>query len=335
MKYLITGGAGFIGSHLAEYLLEEGHHVAVIDDLSAGSLDNIRHLMDHERFNFSIGSILDFDRLEEHVHRCDAIFHLAAVVGVQLVIQRQVHTITTNVDGTENVLKLACRHDKKVLLASTSEVYGKLLEMNGTEKGLSEEDDWLLGQTAHSRWSYACTKALDEFLAFAYKKEHGLRMVIVRLFNTVGPRQTGHYGMVVPKFVEAALKGEPIRVFGDGEQTRCFLHVRDAVRIVNRLMELPEAEGELFNVGGEQVITINNLAERVRRLAKSDSEIVHVPYEEVYGPDFDDIRHRVPDISKLRALVDAEPRYTTDEILRDVIEERTGTAQAVAETESM
>lgn len=319
MRYLITGGAGFIGSHLADYLIEQGHHVHIIDNLSTGRLENIQHLFHHERFESSITDLLDYHTLEQHVSRCDQIFHLAAAVGVRLIMEQPVETIVTNVQGTENILKLASYYKKKVLLASTSEVYGKLMETSEGVDSLSETSDWTLGPTTKRRWAYACSKAIDEFLALAYHEEKQLPVVIARFFNTVGPRQTGRYGMVIPNFVQSALCNEPIKVFGDGEQSRCFTYVGDAIRAITQLMNTSGAEGEVFNVGSNQEITINELAQRVRELAKSTSEIVHVPYEKTYGPGFEDMRRRTPDISKLQKTIDYKPTYDIDAILRDVI----------------
>ena len=320
MHYLITGGAGFIGSHLADALLERGHHVHAFDNLSTGRLDNIRHLADDERFELTIGNVLDYHTLESCIVECDRVVHLAAAVGVKLIMEQPVETIFTNVRGTENVLQLAHYHGKKGLVASTSEVYGKAMEKDHGIDRLSEDHDWTLGPTTKRRWAYACSKAMDEFLARAYYDEHGLPVVCARFFNTVGPRQTGRYGMVIPNFVEQALAGEPIRVFGDGEQTRCFTHVTDAVRAVIGLMNTPEASGEVVNIGGEEEISINQLAERVRRLTEADTEIVHIPYEEVYGPGFEDMRRRTPDIGKLRHLTGYAPTRSADDILRDVVD---------------
>ena len=319
MHYLLTGGAGFIGSHLAEYLLEQGHHVHALDNLVTGSLENISHLQPHPRFSLTIGNVLDYHTLERHLERCDQVFHLAAAVGVKLIMEEPVETIVTNVQGTENVLKLAHYHRKKVLLASTSEVYGKSMEHNGGLEALHEDEDWTLGPTTKRRWAYACSKAIDEFLALAYADEKGLPVVIARFFNTVGPRQTGRYGMVIPNFVQWALRSEPIQVFGDGEQSRCFTHVRDAVRAIAALMETEAAEGEVFNVGSEEEVTMNELAERVCAATGSEAGYVHVPYEQVYGEGFEDMRRRTPDITKLRRAIGYAPRYTTEDIIRDVV----------------
>jgi UDP-glucose 4-epimerase len=313
MKALITGGAGFIGSHLAEALLGRGDTVAVIDDLSTGSIRNIEHLKANKRFRYTIGSVMDVPVLAELVDDADVVFHLAAAVGVRLVVERPVSTIEINVRGTENVLECANKKRKKVLLASTSEVYGR-----SVRDRFREDDDLLIGAPTTGRWRYACSKALDEFLAMAYFKEKGLPVVIARLFNTVGPRQTGEYGMVVPSFVRAALDGEPIRVYGDGRQTRCFCHVADVVGALLALAEHPRAVGQIFNIGSDDEITIEHLAEQVRAILGSKSEIVHVPYDDAYEEGFEDMRRRAPDISKVRALVGFEPKHDLAAIIRDV-----------------
>lgn len=320
MKYLITGGAGFIGSHLADYLLDNGHEVIAIDNLSTGKLANINHLRDNPNFTVKISSVMDYHTLEKLVEQCDQIFHLAAAVGVKLIMENPVETITTNVQGSENVLKLASYHDKKVLMASTSEVYGKLMENNGDINKLKEDGDWQLGPTSKRRWAYACSKAIDEFLSLAYYDEKKLQVVTVRFFNTVGPRQTGMYGMVIPNFVQKALRNDPIQVYGDGEQTRCFTHVNDAVKAITTLMETPEAEGEVFNVGGEEEISMNDLAAKAKELAGSDSEIVNIPYEEVYGEGFEDMRRRTPDLTKIKEAIGYDPGHTTEDILNNVID---------------
>ena len=290
-----------------------------LDNLSTGTLENVEHLRENERFDLTIGNVLDYHTLEGAVEACDRIVHLAAAVGVRLIMERPVETIVTNVQGTENVLKLANYHRKKVLVASTSEVYGKLMDTDKDLDRLAESDDWTLGPTTKRRWAYACSKAMDEFLSLAYADEKGLPVVVVRFFNTVGPRQTGRYGMVVPNFVQQALGNEDIRVFGDGEQTRCFTHVADAVRAVIALMDSPEAEGEVYNVGGTEEVSMNDLARRVREIAGSDSAVVHVPYSEVYGEGFEDMRRRTPDVSKIRAEVGFAPERSVDTIIRDVI----------------
>ena len=321
MQYLITGGAGFIGSHLTDRLIEQGHHVHVFDNLSTGQLDNVRHWADHSRFTLTIGSVLNGHMLGQCIAECDRVIHLAAAVGVGRIMDRPVETILTNVRGTENVLQLARHHDKKTLVASTSEVYGKAMSKNGGGLALGETDDLTIGATTKRRWAYACSKAMDEFLAQAYHEEHGLPALCVRFFNTVGPRQSGNYGMVVPTFVERALAGKPLEVHGDGTQTRCFVHVSDAVRAMVALIETPGAEGEVFNVGRREEVSIQQLAERVQSLVDPEVGITHVPYEEVYGEGFEDMKRRVPDLSKLEAVIGYEPRYSMDEILRDVIED--------------
>ena len=320
MRYLITGGAGFIGSHLAEHLLNDGHTVHVIDNLSTGSLGNIQHLNENDRFSYTIGNILDYHTVERNVEECDQIFHMAAAVGVKLIMEKPVETIITNVQGTENVLKLAHYHQKKILVASTSEVYGKSMDNNGALASLNEKDDWTLGPTTKRRWAYACSKAIDEFLALAYFDEKQLPVIIARFFNTVGPRQSGRYGMVIPNFVQRALGGEAIKVFGDGDQSRCFTHVYDAIRAITTLMETPDAVGQVFNIGGMEEISMNELASRVCKYTGSEAGIDHVPYEEVYGAGFEDMRRRTPDISKLREVIGYEPKYSIDDILHGVID---------------
>ena len=319
MEHLITGGAGFIGSHLADRLLEQGHHVHALDNLSTGRLDNIAHLTDHDRFAFTEENVLDRDLVDSAVAAADRVVHLAAAVGVKRILDRPVETIQTNVGGTEAVLEAANRHDAKVLLASTSEVYGKAMETNDELDALHEDGDWTLGSTSTRRWAYACTKAVDEFLALAYHDEYDLSVTCVRFFNTVGPRQSGQYGMVIPTFVERALAGEPIEVHGDGSQTRCFLHVKDAVWAVTKLLQTPEADGEVVNVGRPSAISIQELAERVRDLSGSDVPITYTPYEEVYGPGFEDMQRRTPDISKLRSLTGYRSEHTLADILHDVM----------------
>ncbi|MFB6273245.1 MAG: NAD-dependent epimerase/dehydratase family protein [Salinibacter sp.] len=324
MKYLITGGAGFIGSHLTDRLIEEGHRVHVFDNLSTGHLDNVRHWIDHDRFSLTISSVLNEHTLGQRIAECDRVIHLAAAVGVERIMDKPVETILTNVRGTENVLQMARHHDKKTLVASTSEVYGKAMSKNGGGPSLGETDDLTLGATTKRRWAYACSKAMDEFLAQAYHDEHDLPVICVRFFNTVGPRQSGNYGMVVPTFVERALEGRPLEVHGDGTQTRCFVHVADAVQAVRKLLEAPDAEGEVFNVGRPDEISIRGLAERVGSLVSTDVEITHVPYEEVYGDGFEDMQRRVPDLAKLKATIGYEPRFSMDEILQDVIDDVKG-----------
>ena len=316
MRALITGGAGFIGSHLAEALLAAGHQVFVIDNLSTGSIQNIEPLKAHAAFKYVVGDITNEPLLAELVDDCDVVFHLAAAVGVKLIVEEPVRTIETNVHGTEVVLKHANKKKKLVIFASTSEVYGK-----STDVPFHEDADLVLGPTPKHRWAYACSKAIDEFLALAYWKERKLPVVIVRFFNTVGPRQTGRYGMVIPNFVRQALAGQPITVHGDGSQTRSFCHVRDVVGALLRLMDEPRAVGEVFNVGNSQEISIMALAERVRALTASGSPIVTIPYDQAYESGFEDMPRRVPDLSKIHALVGYEPRADLDAILADVIDD--------------
>ncbi len=315
MKTLITGGAGFIGSHLAQALLDAGHDVFVLDDLSTGSIDNIEPLKTHSRFDYAIDTITNQPVLAEHIDRCDVVFHLAAAVGVQLIIDEPVRTIETNVGGTEVVLKHAAKKRKLVVIASTSEVYGK-----STAIPFREDADLVLGSTRQHRWAYACSKAIDEFLALAYWKERRLPVIILRLFNTVGPRQTGRYGMVIPTFVRQALAGDPITVFGTGTQTRSFGYVGDVVRGMMALVDEPRAVGDVFNLGNSGEITIRELAELVKTMAKSDSEIVTIPYAEAYERGFEDMPRRVPDLTKIKHLVGYEPRVQLPDILTGVIE---------------
>ncbi len=317
MKVFITGGAGFIGSHMCERLLERGDRVIILDDLSTGQMDNVSHLTGREGFEHRVGSVTDVALVSELVDRCDVTIHLAAAVGVRLIVDHPVHTIETNVRGTEVVLGAAAKKQKLVLLASTSEVYGK-----GVKIPFSEDDDLKLGGTQHSRWAYACSKALDEWLALAYWKEKKVPVIIARFFNTVGPRQTGRYGMVLPNFVSQALAGDPIRVFGSGEQSRCFGHVRDAVEAVLRLIETPVAVGQVFNVGTDREVSINKLAEMVRDAVGTQSAIEHVPYNEAYAVGFEDLERRVPDTSKLANVVGYRFTRTLEQIIADVVEEQ-------------
>lgn len=314
MRVLITGGAGFVGSHLSEALLERGDEVHVLDDLSTGSIDNIAHLKDHPRFHYKIESVANEPLLAEMVDRCDTVVHLAAAVGVKLIVESPVRTIETNVHGTEVVLKVANKKKKLVLIASTSEVYGKSAKVP-----FAEDDDLVLGPTSKHRWAYACSKMIDEFLALAYHKERKLPVIIVRLFNTVGPRQTGQYGMVVPNFVRQALAGEPITVFGDGTQSRSFTYVGDVVRAVVALINEPRAIGQVYNIGNGKEITIADLAARIKAMTGSRSDIVTIPYDKAYEAGFEDMPRRVPDISKIRALIGYEPTVELDEILTRVI----------------
>src|SRR5574341_237144 len=313
-RALITGGAGFIGSHLAEALLARGDQVMIVDDLSTGRFENIAHLTDHPGFRFAIETITNAAVMDRLVSECDLIYHLAAAVGVELVVSQPIHTIETNVHGTDIVLKTARRYRKKILLASTSEIYGK-----SNQEVFSEEDDRIEGPTIKSRWSYATSKALDEHLALAYHKEAGLPIVIFRLFNTVGPRQRGHYGMVIPRFVQWALAGEPLRVYGDGRQSRCFANVSDVVRAIIGLADCQEAVGKVFNIGTQEEITIIDLANRVKQLTGSQSEIVMIPYDQAYETGFEDMRRRVPDIRKIYQVLGWKPEKSLNQTLEEVI----------------
>jgi UDP-glucose 4-epimerase len=317
MRYLITGGAGFIGSHLAEALLAAGHEVLAVDDLSTGAIANIEHLKAAPRFRYRVETCADVPFAAECVDWADAVFHLAAAVGVELIVASPVRTIETNVYLTEVLLKQAAKKRKKVLVASTSEVYGK-----ATKVPFHEADDLVLGPPTKGRWSYACSKLLDEFLALAYGKEKQVPVVVVRLFNTVGPRQTGRYGMVLPRFVDQALAGGPITVYGDGTQTRCFTYVGDTVRALAALIEAPAAVGEVVNIGGTDEISIMGLAERVRAHVNPAASIITVPYEQAYEPGFEDMPRRVPDTSKARRLIGWEPRVGLDEIIERVAAHR-------------
>jgi UDP-glucose 4-epimerase len=321
LRVLITGGAGFIGSHLSDALLQRGDEVFVIDDLSTGSIENIRHLKDHPRFNYTIDDVNNQPLTAELVDQCDVVFHLAAAVGVRLIVESPVRTIETNVHSTEVVLSLANKKKKKVLIASTSEVYGL-----SNAVPFREDGNLVMGATNKGRWSYACSKAIDEFLALAYWREKKLPTVVVRLFNTVGPRQTGQYGMVIPTFVKQALAGRPITVYGDGKQSRCFCYVGDVIGALMKLMDNSKAVGEVFNVGSNQEITILDLAKRVKEVANSDSEIVFVPYDEAYEEGFEDMPRRVPDISKINDLVGFKPEMRLDGILKSVIDFHSGQA---------
>ena len=316
---MITGGAGFIGSHLAELLLDKGHQVMAIDDLSTGKMANIEHLRANPAFHFVRAAIQNDLVMDRLASRADVIVHLAAAVGVKLIVERPVHTIETNIMGTEAVLRAALRYNCRVMLASTSEVYGK-----GAKIPFSEQDDVLLGPTSKSRWSYAASKMVDEFLGLAYQQEYGLEVAIFRLFNTVGPRQSGRYGMVVPRFVRMALSGEPITVYGDGRQTRCFCDVRDVVRAIYDLSLHADAPGRVWNIGGTQEISMYDLALRIKSLTASPSEIVLVPYEDAYAPGFEDMRQRVPDTRAIHDLIDWKPSISLDEILQAVQEGESG-----------
>jgi len=310
-NYLITGGAGFIGSHLSEALLAEGHQVTIIDDLSTGKFENIEHLTDNPNFHFAIDTILNNNVLDRLASECDVIYHLAAAVGVRLVVEKPILTIETNFKGTEAVLKTALRYRAKVIVTSTSEVYGK-----GAKLPFKEHDDVLFGPTVNSRWTYAGSKMMDEFLALAYWQEKGLPVVVCRLFNTIGPRQTGRYGMVVPRFVQQALSGEPITVYGDGEQRRSFTWVGDVVRALVQLAVAPKAVGEVYNLGQDKDISINELAELIKEMTGSSSEIKLIPYKEAYKEGFEDMRRRLPDISKIKSLIE----YQHTKQLRDILD---------------
>ena len=317
MRYLITGGAGFIGSHLADELIARGHRVHALDDLSTGSIENIRHLKDLPDFRYTVDSAANAPLVAELVDEADVVFHLAAAVGVELIVESPVQTIETNVHCTEVVLAQANKKKKPVFIASTSEVYGKSAQLPYREDG-----DLLLGPTVKGRWSYACSKAIDEFLAIAYWKERKLPTVLGRLFNTVGPRQTGRYGMVIPNFVRQALAEQPITVYGDGTQRRCFCHVRDVVTALADLMSREDAYGEVFNIGADEEVSILDLAHRVREAANSESEIVLVPYDEAYEEGFEDMARRVPDTAKIGRLLGWRPTKSLLEILADVVESR-------------
>lgn len=319
MRVLITGGAGFIGSHLADAYLQRECDVYVIDDLSTGKIENIQHLKGNKRFHYTIESVHNQPVTAELVDQCDVIFHLAAAVGVKLIVESPVRTIETNVRGTEVILSLANKKKKKVLIASTSEVYGL-----SSDVPFREDGNLVMGATTKGRWSYACSKAIDEFLALAYWREKKLPTIVVRLFNTVGPRQTGQYGMVIPTFVKQALAGRPITVYGDGKQSRCFGYVGDIVGALIGLMEKDDAVGQVFNIGSNQEITILDLARRVKELTQSSSEIVFVPYDEAYEEGFEDMPRRVPDISKVGDLVGFRPQMNLDGILKSVIDYQSG-----------
>ena len=315
MIALITGGAGFVGSHLAERLLADGHEVIVLDNLSTGSIDNISHLKNTPGFSYVIDSVTNEPLLAEMVDRSDVVFHLAAAVGVKLIVEQPVHTLETNVHGTEVVLKHANKKKKLVFIASTSEVYGK-----STDVPFRESADLVLGPSAKHRWAYACSKLIDEFLALAYWKERKLPVVIVRLFNTVGPRQTGQYGMVLPTFVRQALASQPITVFGDGTQTRSFTYVGDVVDALVKLSNEPRAVGDVFNIGSTTEVAIQDLAERVKKMTKSVSPIVKVPYDVAYEAGFEDMPRRVPDITKIQSLIGFAPKMGLEDIIRTVVD---------------
>ena len=315
MRYLITGGAGFIGSHLSEALLAKGDEVYIIDDLSTGSIENIEHLKKNKNFHYTINTIFNEPLTAELIDRCDIVFHLAAAVGVMLIVESPVKTIETNIGGTELVLRNAAKKKKQVVIASTSEVYGK-----STKIPFSEDDDLVMGPTTKGRWSYACSKAVDEFLSLSYWKERKLPTVVVRLFNTVGPRQTGRYGMVIPRFVKQAISGEPITVYGDGRQSRCFGYVTDVVGALVKLIENQKAYGQVFNVGNDEEITIDNLAKLIKKKTETKSAIKYIPYDEAYEEGFEDMNRRVPDLRKIKALIGYKPTIGIDRILDKVIE---------------
>ena len=315
MKTLITGGAGFIGSHLAETLVQRGDDVTILDNLSTGRYENIAHLDGRSNVHVVTGTILNESLVDKLVERCDVVFHLAAAVGVELIIKQPLASMTTNIKGSEILLEMAHRYRRKILIASTSEIYGK-----NTNGPLREDMDRILGSPLKSRWSYSTSKAVDEILAYIYWKEKGVPTIIVRLFNTVGPRQSGAYGMVIPRFVSQALAGEPLQVHGNGTQSRCFLHVKDVVGALAKLVEHPGAVGQVFNLGSQEEVTIEDVAQRVIRITGSPSAIKRVPYEEAYEEGFEDMQRRVPDISKIRALIGFQPTMSLDQIIRSVVD---------------
>jgi UDP-glucose 4-epimerase len=316
MKVLITGGAGFIGSHLSEFLLAEGDEIFVLDDLSTGSYENVSHLFDNPKFHLVVDSVLHPAVVSELVHKVDVVYHLAAAVGVKTIVEQPVRTLRVNLGGTETVLDACCKFDKPVLVASTSEVYGD----HRSEEPLRETSRRVYGATTQKRWAYADSKAMDEFLALAYNEEADLSTVIVRLFNTVGPRQTGMYGMVVPRFVERALTEDPIEIYGDGQQTRCFCHVEDTIRALRDLMtDINRTSGQIFNVGAQNQISILGLAERIKEITGSSSPTTHIPFDEVYGTGIEDMLHRVPCTDKIRETIGWAPERSLEDILSDVI----------------
>ncbi|HVM15319.1 MAG TPA: NAD-dependent epimerase/dehydratase family protein [Egibacteraceae bacterium] len=317
MRALVTGGAGFIGSHLAERLLEDGHRVIALDNLSTGSHRNIEHLLARPDFEFVLGSILNADLVDDVVSRSDTVFHLAAAVGVELIVEHPLESLTTNVRGSETVLEKAHKYGARTLVTSTSEIYGK-----NTSDRLSEDDDRILGSPLKSRWSYSEAKAIEEILAYTYWRQKGLETVIVRLFNTVGPRQTGHYGMVIPRFANQAVRGDTVTVYGDGQQTRCFCFVGDVVNALVRVIDEPQAYGRVFNLGGTEEITIEDLALRVIAAAGSDSKIRYVPYAEAYEEGFEDMQRRVPDTTRARQLIGFEPTVGLEEIIKLVVDDQ-------------
>lgn len=320
MKILITGGAGFIGSYLAERHLEMGDDIYIIDNLSTGSLKNIENIRFNDRCHVVIDSVLNEGMMNELAGKCEVIYHMAAAVGVKLIMEQPVETLMTNVMGTEVVLKVANLFKRKVIIASTSEVYGKAMDIKGEgDFSLKEDDDFLLGPTSKRRWAYACSKALDEFLSLAYHDEKGLPVVNCRLFNTVGPRQTGRYGMVIPTFVQSALLGKPLPVFGEGTQSRSFTHVEDVVGAMIALMDSERAMGEVINIGSGEEISITDLAKKVIEMAGSSSTIEYIPFDKVYGPGFEDMERRCPDLTKIKDIIGYSPKKGIDDIIRDVI----------------
>jgi UDP-glucose 4-epimerase len=319
MKYLITGGAGFIGSYLVEELLSMGHIVTVLDDMSTGTYNNIKPFKKDKNFLFVLGSILDESLVKKLLSKCDQVYHLAAIVGVKHVMENPVDTIRTNTIGTENILHYCAKYNRKVLIASTSEVYGKAMKIKKGNAGLKESDDSLFGATHIRRWSYATSKALDEFLSLAYYQEKNLPVVIVRFFNTVGPRQLGDYGMVIPIFVHKALLGDTLPIFGDGNQRRSFTYVGDVVKGIIKLMDIKDAEGQVINIGNSEETTINELAKLVIKITKSKSQIEYIPYEKAYGIGFEDMSRRKPDISKIKKLFGFQPTLGIEEIVKQVV----------------
>lgn len=314
MKFLVTGGAGFIGSHLVEELLRKKDQVIVLDNLSTGRYENIEYLIDSKDFEFVEGDILDADLVDKFAEKADGIFHLAAAVGVELIVKKPLESLTTNIKGSEIVLDAALRYRKKILIASTSEIYGK-----NTNGPLKEEDDRILGSTLKSRWSYSTAKAVDEMLAYIYWKEKKLPSIIVRLFNTVGPRQSEAYGMVIPRFIKQALNNEPITIYGSGKQSRCFLHVKYAVSAISDLMSNQNAIGEVFNIGSQEEVTIEELAKKIIQITNSKSELKYISYDEAYEAGFEDMQRRVPDISKVKKLINFDPSMKLNEIVKDII----------------
>jgi len=314
MKALITGGAGFIGSHLADELLNSKHQVIALDNLSTGRLQNVAHLENNSDFELVVGSVLNENLVDKLVEKSDVIFHLAAAVGVELIVKEPLESLTTNIKGSEMVLEMANRYHKKILITSTSEIYGK--NVNGP---LKENDDRILGSPLKVRWSYSTAKAVDEMLAYVYWKEKKVPSIIVRLFNTVGPRQTGSYGMVMPRFIAQALKNEPITVYGNGKQSRCFIHVKDVVKALINLIKEPKAVGEVFNIGSQEEITIEELANQIISLTKSKSKLNYIPYEKAYEEGFEDMQRRVPDISKINKFTGFKPTYDLAGIIKDIV----------------